>query len=79
MAGMIFLRLRGICYRDKNKVILNPAREFIRDLDIIPYPAYHLLPIRKYAPSVVYRIREDSTFVMSSRGVRQRALSALMK
>lgn len=63
-----FSAVKGICYRDKKKVILNPAREFIQDLDTIPYPAYHLLPIRKYAPSVVYRIREDSTFVMSSRG-----------
>ncbi len=63
-----FSSIKGICYRQAGETILNPPREMIEDLDAIPYPAYHLLPIKEYAPSVVYRIREDSTFVMSSRG-----------
>ena len=63
-----FSAVRGLCYRRDGSVVLNAARPLIQDLDSIPYPAYHMLPVKEYAPSVVYRVREKSIFVMSSRG-----------
>src|SRR3989338_1741271 len=63
-----FSAINGVGYRNNGKIILNPSRPVIEELDSLPYPAYHLLPIREYAPSVVYRIRGKSTFIMSSRG-----------
>lgn len=63
-----FFGINGICYRNNGEVMLTPNRPGIEDLDTIPYPAYHLLPVTKYAPSVVYRVREISTSIMSSRG-----------
>jgi anaerobic magnesium-protoporphyrin IX monomethyl ester cyclase len=63
-----FAPIKGLCYRQNGEIHQTPARPFIEDLDSLPYPAYHLLPVKEYAPSVVYRVREDSIFIMSSRG-----------
>jgi len=63
-----FSTVRGLCYRRDGSVVLNAARPLIQDLDSVPYPAYHMLPVKEYAPSVVYRVREKSIFIMSSRG-----------
>jgi len=41
-------QIMGICYRSNNKVIRTENRPFIKDLDIIPPPARHLLPMEKY-------------------------------
>jgi len=34
--------INGISYKDNNKIIHNPNREFIEDLDSLPFPARHL-------------------------------------
>lgn len=36
--------VKGIVYRDNLKIIVNAPRERINDLDVLPHPAYHLLP-----------------------------------
>ncbi len=38
----------GIAYRKDNQIIFNSSRNFIDNLDILPQPAWHLLPIRAY-------------------------------
>jgi len=40
--------IKGISFLVDNELIINPYREFIDDLDILPFPAYHLLPIERY-------------------------------
>ena len=40
--------IKGICYRINDKIIQNENRPFINDLDNLPFPAYHLLPMNKY-------------------------------
>jgi len=40
--------IKGICYRYEGKIQRNPDRPFIRDLDEIPPPARHLLPMDRY-------------------------------
>jgi len=40
--------IRGIAYREKGRPKINPAREFIQDLDSLPPPARHLLPMEEY-------------------------------
>jgi len=40
--------IEGICYRHKGKIHRNPDRSFIRNLDEIPPPARHLLPMDQY-------------------------------
>jgi radical SAM superfamily enzyme YgiQ (UPF0313 family) len=50
---------KGISYRSKGKVINTGHSEFIKDLDALPLPAYHLIDFDKYANSA-YRKSVDS-------------------
>ena len=40
--------IQGIAYRTGGKVQVNPRPALIRDLDALPLPAYHLLPMNRY-------------------------------
>lgn len=40
----------GIAYRDGDQVVHNPPRPLIEDLDELPFPARHLLPLDLYVP-----------------------------
>lgn len=40
--------IKGITYRKENRIIKNPDRAIIQNLDSLPLPAYHLLSIGKY-------------------------------
>lgn len=40
--------IKGIAYRDGSAVKINPRRALIKDIDSIPWPAYHLFPIEYY-------------------------------
>ena len=46
----------------------NRQRAFIDDLDSLPYPAYHLLPIKHYRPSTGNYKRLPGMSIISSRG-----------
>lgn len=41
-------KVLGLTYRSGDVIKKNPPRPFIRDLDGLPLPAYHLLPMEKY-------------------------------
>ena len=41
-------KINGIAYKDGGKVVENQRRALIKDLDTIPFPAYHLFPIETY-------------------------------
>lgn len=40
--------IKGITYRKGDRIVENKNRPFIQDLDSLPFPAYHLLPMDKY-------------------------------
>jgi len=40
--------VKGIIYKDGEKIIENPPRERIRDLDSLPFPAWDLFPMEVY-------------------------------
>jgi len=40
--------VRGIAYKKDGQIVRTEVREFIKDLDSLPFPAWHLLPIEKY-------------------------------
>lgn len=40
--------IRGIAYRDGDEIIVTDKRDFIMDVDRIPSPVRHLLPISRY-------------------------------
>lgn len=57
--------VKGLIYKEDGKVIDNGRREFIRNLDELPFPAYDLLPLDKYS---ILGQRLEHFPIMSSRG-----------
>ncbi len=41
--------IKGIAYREDNKVVISPERDIIKDLDTIAFPAWQLIDINKYS------------------------------
>jgi anaerobic magnesium-protoporphyrin IX monomethyl ester cyclase len=61
--------VNGIIFRDKQNYIITPKREFIADLDSIPFPARHLLPaLGRYRPTPASYKRLPVATIMTSRG-----------
>lgn len=62
-------QIKGIVYRDNGKARVNPPRELIEDIDIIPLPARHLLPpLHTYRSSLATYKRLPTTIMLTSRG-----------
>jgi len=65
-------KVHGTWSRKDNSIIQNPPRPFITDLDTIPFPARHLLPmniyLRKYLFGTDYSLRQPRTGMITSRG-----------
>ncbi len=58
----------GLAWKDgKGAVRINRPREFIKNLDLLPFPARDLMDIRSY-PGYYYALRKPETSIMSSRG-----------
>jgi anaerobic magnesium-protoporphyrin IX monomethyl ester cyclase len=43
-----FHHIKGVAFRDGDKVIINERRPLIEDIDDIPFPAYELFPMEYY-------------------------------
>lgn len=41
-------QVKGIAFRKDSEIVLTPERPFIQNLDELPFPARHLLPISRY-------------------------------
>lgn len=61
-------KVRGIAYKEDDKIIKTKARPLIKDLDKLSYPAVHLINIKKYRPAPNQVIRQPSCLVITSRG-----------
>jgi len=63
--------VQGIAYRKDEKVALNSPRPFVKNLDELPYPAYHLVEMEQYLnpKKIEYRSFKDRAIAMiTSRG-----------
>lgn len=58
----------GIIYRQGNRIIGNYPRSSIEDINILPMPAYHLLPTGLYSPSPLNYRKKPALPVICSRG-----------
>ncbi len=67
-AGNDWATIAGVSCRRDGHVVHNPDRELIRDLDSLPFPAYHLLPMDKYRPAAGAARRTPATSVLATRG-----------
>ncbi len=59
-------KINGAFFKRGDKFFYNPKRPFIRDLDELPFPAYHLLPMKKYSHQMFKR--KNFTTNLTSRG-----------
>jgi radical SAM superfamily enzyme YgiQ (UPF0313 family) len=57
--------VKGIAYKSKGNVMKNPPRPFIENLDSLPFPAWHLLPMGNYT---LFGKKTVICHMMSSRG-----------
>jgi len=64
--------IKGLVYRNKGKVIMNDLREQISDLNTLPIPAYHLLPMDKYRPPLGSYENLPAMIIVSSRNCNGR-------
>jgi radical SAM superfamily enzyme YgiQ (UPF0313 family) len=61
--------IKGINYKENREVKSNPSRDFIRNIDELPLPAYHLLPMQRYRHSPFRRVTlGKSASIITSRG-----------
>lgn len=66
IAAADFSLIKGLSWRQQGKeIIINPDRPFIPDLDDLPTPMHHLLPLDDYRMPV---IKGPYSFIVPSRG-----------
>jgi len=58
----------GISFRKDGTVIHTEDRRLIEDLNSLPFPAYHLLPMGKYRPAAGAAKRLPASSVLATRG-----------
>lgn len=58
----------GITFRKNGEIVSNPSRSFIKNLDDLPLPAWHLFKLDKYKAKLEGEKKTNSIGVMSSRG-----------
>ena len=70
LAGRRALKdILGVIWRDNGKVMVNPLRPFIENMDGIPFPARHLLTdLTRYSNHILAHRREPMTSMITSRG-----------
>jgi len=61
-------QIDGLSYRRDGQVVHNPDRQLIGNLDTLPMPAYHLLPMDKYRPAAGAAKRTPATSMLATRG-----------
>jgi magnesium-protoporphyrin IX monomethyl ester (oxidative) cyclase len=70
-----FSNLDGVAFKDDGKVRVFPKRRFIGNLDELPFPARHLLPMEKYfaiGEAFIVTRRKPFTPLNTSRGCTAR-------
>lgn len=60
--------IQGLVWRENNRIIKNPARNPIQDLNKLPFPARHSLDFKKYIPGLSNYRSLPTTGILSSRG-----------
>ena len=58
-------KVKGLLWRHEGQVRMNPDRPFIPNLDDLPLPLHHLLPLKKYTMPLM---KGPFTFIVTSRG-----------
>lgn len=68
ISGLDPRHIRGIGFKENGRIVLNPARETICDINSFPMPAYDLLPMDGYYAALGSYKRKPSFGMITSRG-----------
>lgn len=68
IAGDDPTKMNGVSWRDGDRVANNPPVELNMDLDDYPMPAYHLVPMHKYYPTIGAYRRLPAINMLMTRG-----------
>lgn len=60
--------IKGIVYRDKSGIKKTKPRQFIKNIDSLPFPARHLVDLTKYKLNVHIDLGKKSATILTSRG-----------
>jgi len=61
-------KVRGIVYRQDGEIVVTEEREKIADLDVLPFPNYDDLDLKKYKDTYVSWRRKPAGTIVTSRG-----------
>lgn len=61
-----YSKIKGIGFKNNGKIIINPKRDLIENLDLIPFPAWDLINLKEYS-SPIQRY-EPVADIITSRG-----------
>lgn len=69
-----FAAIKGTSFRNGRKILHNPSRSLIKDLDELPYPGYHLVKdiVHKYHFAAMTGRRAPYALIEGSRGCSHR-------
>lgn len=59
-------QIKGLIFKKDGQTIINPPRPLIENLDTLPFPARHLLPIKKYFD--VFSRKKHFATIIATRG-----------
>jgi len=72
VSGRAPQEVKGIIYKENKRLIATAPREQIKDLDTVPFPAYHLINIEKYVNNqyvhAFFRAEKRIAQIFTSRG-----------
>lgn len=74
VSGKDYKDIPGLSYRIKEEIKHNVDRQLIENLDDIPAPAYHLLPMQKYYPATGSYKRLPAMSIFATRGCPGRCI-----
>ncbi|MHA1732151.1 MAG: B12-binding domain-containing radical SAM protein [Promethearchaeota archaeon] len=60
--------LKGVAFRNVSNEVVTSYPQFIENVDDLPFPAYHLLPMEKYCPSAKFPRYSRYGAIISARG-----------
>lgn len=60
--------IKGIVYRRGTKIIRNPPRKLVKNLDSFPFPDWECLDLKKYTMESNFNMRKPVFSIVSSRG-----------
>ncbi len=66
--GIGLHRVPGIMFQYNGKIIKTDDRPFVKNLDDLAFPAFHLVDVKKYRPSPQHILRTPSITMITTRG-----------